>query len=320
MKDNEIALQSQQLLEQTGNRQARALEQQGQAWSHLPDMVTGFQQAYARSQQIDQAAQAHQMDMAKGASSLALDELRRKQAMEELQWTAQLHSTDMMEMDKKQKIAQTRLIEAQTDKAISDLNHDPNQDDWIRLDPATRRGLIKSGMMGEISGGKFVLRPSTEQDIANADAEEQKANEFLLQKATAGSEIAAQGRIDAERQRAATAKYEADLKDARDKYEADLKARVTEEVERQRAISTKHRVNTADAREPTSPNWNKQVDPATGDFIEGKAPDQRTPKAPAVKDTTAGEELLKQQREDAEYSAALKETANAIKAALESKK
>lgn len=167
MKDNEIALQSQQLSEQTGNRQARALEQQGQAWSHLPDVVTGFQQAYARSQQIDQAAQAHTMEMAKGASSLALDELRRKQAMEELQWAGQLHTADMLDIQKQAALADLELHKAQTAKALKDLNHDETEDRWIGISDEARDSLIEAGMIGDLSGGKFTMRVATEQDKEN---------------------------------------------------------------------------------------------------------------------------------------------------------
>lgn len=121
MKDNEIALRSQQLSEQTGARQADALARQGVAWQQMPGIVTGFQESYARSQQIAFQAQRQHADMLHSASDLAMDELRRKNAAEELQWAQQLHTTDMLEYQKRTAKAQTEYEEARLGKLKEDL-------------------------------------------------------------------------------------------------------------------------------------------------------------------------------------------------------
>src|SRR5262245_51765606 len=112
MADNDIALRSQALTEQTGQRLSNTMAQRAQLFQQMPGIVTDFQRSQAAAQQLQQSQQRHQADMLRSASELANDELRRKQAAEELQWTQQLHQTDMLE-------AQKNMVKAQSELAVA---------------------------------------------------------------------------------------------------------------------------------------------------------------------------------------------------------
>jgi hypothetical protein len=296
MKDNEIALQSQQLSEQTGNRQARALEQQGQAWSHLPDMVTGFQQAYARSQQIDQAAQAHQMDMAKGASSLALDELRRKQAMEELQWAGQLHGADMMEMDKRQKAAQTALVEAQTQKAITDLNVDPNAGLIMKMSEEEKDSLIEDqGITLDFSGGKVKAVPATPEQRSQAGARRAKNKADALAQAEALRRISSQSVVDAARIRGEASVKAAEQKALHPVPTGSSAARQQAEDTRMLESAYQAATNASNSRDPEVAKKGREDQEKIRQMIQSRVTAKFTQAAPAAAPAAepTGDDLLR---------------------------
>jgi|KBSSwiStaDraftv2_1062776.scaffolds.fasta_scaffold231201_2 hypothetical protein len=189
MRSNEIALHSQQLSEQTGARTADALSQQSEAWRHLPDVVTGFQRSYGLSQQIQQQAQAHQAEILKSSSELALDELKRKQAAEELQWAQQLHQTDMLQYQKDAMKAETDLRIAQAQKARAALSHDVGYDDLGAMTPERLANIVISTGTKFIPGrGGADAVPANEQEIQNAkDFLKQKRIDQMMEHALQGA-------------------------------------------------------------------------------------------------------------------------------------
>ena len=121
MKDD-IAFQSQQFVEQVAQRRDRYSAQNIDTFNKMPQAVDQFQQSYARAVQGRQQEEALQMEKSKTASSLANDELHRKQASEELQWAQALHQTDMLSLNKRGLEADINLKEAQSRRAIMDLD------------------------------------------------------------------------------------------------------------------------------------------------------------------------------------------------------
>lgn len=186
MQDS-AGFQSQQFAEQVNQRRDRYSERKDAAYQQLPQAASQFQQSYLRAQQGNQQMEEHQMQMAQSASKLAGDQLLRQQALEELQWTRELHSTKMIGLQRRDMEAQIALREAQTEKAISDLNggreyYGMNQNEMDVL-------IGDHGLMGEGFGKNFRLRKASEEERSAAKKRRDESFQQAMQLRAAGRQV-----------------------------------------------------------------------------------------------------------------------------------
>lgn len=127
-KDN-IAFESQQYAAQFMPMVQRAQEGTTQAISGAVDRLgQGLELGIRRQalqQQALQAAQENERRNSLTASELATDQIRRTQAMEELQWAREVHSTAMLKYQRRAAKAQADLVEAQAEKTKQELGTPP---------------------------------------------------------------------------------------------------------------------------------------------------------------------------------------------------
>jgi len=177
MADNQIALQSQQLTEQSAARRSQALMAQGQAVNQgLSSLVPAYQEA------------AH------NTVELGLDEAKRQQAMEELQWTQQLHTTDMLGAQKRVAQAQASMAEAQAEKAKRDLLGpmvEPHDMSYEHMQEMKALGFTVDFQSGQPRVVKLTDQPQQEQAKQYVTTREQRheAMPMELEKMRAGAEV-----------------------------------------------------------------------------------------------------------------------------------
>lgn len=186
MQDS-AGFQSQQFAEQVNQRRDRYSERKDAAYQQLPQAASQFQQSYLRAQQGNQQMEEHQMQMAQSASKLAGDQLLRQQALEELQWTRELHSTKMIGLQRRDMEAQIALREAQTEKAISDLNggreyYGMNQNEMDVL-------IGDHGLIGEGFGKNFRLRKASDEERSAAKKRRDESFQQAMQLRAAGRQV-----------------------------------------------------------------------------------------------------------------------------------
>lgn len=181
---NDIAFQSQQFTEQVAQRRDRYAQQNIQSMQQIPQAAQSFINNYQNAQNQQMQAQEHQVNMAKAASSLASDELHRQQAQEELQWSQQLHQSDMLAMQKEAMSQDLALKKAQTQKAISDLG---GAREYTGMDHTEQDYFIANrGLIGDGFGANFRIRPATDQEKSAASKRIKESQDYELQLKTAG--------------------------------------------------------------------------------------------------------------------------------------
>lgn len=169
MRDD-VAFQSQQFAEQVAQRRDRYSAQNIQSWQQLPEMATRFQGAMAQQMHMQQAQQAHQMDLARGAQALALDQMRVEQARQELAWSKDLHAADMLAAQKRTVLAQADLAVAQAQKAKEDLES-TGMEHFPRFDEEHMWTMRAMGLQADTSGRRITVVPIPEGDRAAARKE-----------------------------------------------------------------------------------------------------------------------------------------------------
>jgi len=125
MPTDDIGFRSQQFAEQVEQRRDGYRQQRMASWQMLPQYVQGAIQNNLAARKMQMDTQRQQQDMLESSSRLALDELRRKQAIEELQWAEMLHTDEARQLSLRQQAAQTALLEKQAEKAARDLDPRP---------------------------------------------------------------------------------------------------------------------------------------------------------------------------------------------------
>lgn len=142
------AFQSQVFAQNSNQRAERYTLMQGEALMQgLPGIVDAYARhrdarqgydirnmdAYARHRDARQGYDIRNMEAQQSFQQsqiqAGLDAIRADQMREELAWARELHSTDMLAAQRRQMIAQTELIEAQTKKQLKQLDDD--EDDNI---------------------------------------------------------------------------------------------------------------------------------------------------------------------------------------------
>lgn len=111
--------------------------------------------------------QEQQMRLSQVASDLANDQLHRQQALEDLQWSQQLHQADMIGLQKRGMAAEIALKEAQTKKAIDELGGE--RIPYAMLTPERMDYAI--GTLGIMAnpGDNMRVRPATDEERAAAN-------------------------------------------------------------------------------------------------------------------------------------------------------
>lgn len=192
MRDD-VAFQSQQFGEQVAQRRDRYAAQNIQTWGQLPDLVGRFQQAQGNAQQMvaqrqamQQAMESHQVEMARSAEQLSLDQLRTEQAKSELMWARELHTTDILQAQKDEARARADLVIAQAKKSRDELTQ-PSMDRWTGLSEEQMDSLMAQGMKGIVSGGRIVMGEPTPEERAAASkrVSERQATEDDLRRSQA---------------------------------------------------------------------------------------------------------------------------------------
>lgn len=243
MRDD-VAFQSQEFREQVEQRRDRYSQQQQDTWAQLPNAVTRYQQAAAGQMQQQAMAQEMDLDRARTASTLATDQLRRQQAVEELAFARELHSTDMIEAQKRTVVAQSSLAEAQARKAIEQLGgaRDVPERGWT---PDEIHSAWSMGMDRSIEGGKFRIVNATPDKVAAGKAYVERnsraavAQTYADQRADA-AERAAQSRIEVAERNAAARLRVAEMSGQRKgKLEAYIEMLDSEEASLQTALRRK---------------------------------------------------------------------------------
>lgn len=157
------AFQSQQFAQDSNRRKESYIHDQGQAIGQgLPAALGQFQQG-----------QRHVMDQAMGASQLASQEVARQTAMQELAWARELHTTDMMAMQKD-------LMRAQTDYQIAKFKRDTEGLGETEVDPFmpewARDRLLAQGFETTFRNGKAIVIRSKDPEIARQAQERIETN------------------------------------------------------------------------------------------------------------------------------------------------
>lgn len=170
MVQDSAGFQSQQFGEQVAQRRDRYAAQNIETWGQAANVVPRFQQA---QQMVDE----RQMRAAKVASDLASDQLHRQQALEDLQWSQQLHQADMIGLQKRGMAAEIALKEAQTKRAIEELGGGERIPYTMLTPERMDYAISKLGIMADPASGMRV-RAATKEERAAA---EQRATERLQQ-------------------------------------------------------------------------------------------------------------------------------------------
>lgn len=199
MRDD-VAFQSQQFAEGVENRRDRYSQQMQDTWAQAPNAVTRFQQAHAMAQQGVLEQQKMQLEQAQTASTLANDQLRRQQAAEELQFAQALHTTDMIDAQKRTAVAQANFEEARLAKMQQELGgKELPTSGWTEeeVDAA-----LSMGIKGSLQGNRFIASAATKEEIAAAKqrqearrSQRERIAQYTADQRVKAAEIAAASRM-----------------------------------------------------------------------------------------------------------------------------
>lgn len=161
MRDD-VAFRSQLFGEQVAQRRDEYAKWQMSAMDRLADrsyqVGRDARSDLIEDQRMRMAMEQHSLDMNKGATDLAMDELRRKAASEELLWTQQLHTTDMLGLEKDAASLRVRMLRMQADRAERESNGDTDIHDLMRSSPEQMDYMIGHlGIMPRVNGGRVTF-------------------------------------------------------------------------------------------------------------------------------------------------------------------
>lgn len=197
MVDPNYALQSQQFAQDAANQgrqRSIAYDEMAQRpWLQLPQTMQnqqalnqqsraqGFRERQAMQQQAMQQREL-QMEEAQSSERINSMQMERAVAAEALAWSRELHTTDMLALQRRSADAQTRMIEMQADEAAKKANL-----------PQVPRGLEqeaillmkKSGFKLDMSNGRFEVKMGTpeEQATLRKEAEDFEQRQIKAQEA-----------------------------------------------------------------------------------------------------------------------------------------
>lgn len=176
MPQDNIALRSQEfgLAANESVEPARAAMQQ--SIQHFTGtLMQGAQMAQQNAQQNRAfGLQQQEQDVRKevAVSSIALDRVRKQQALEELNWSRELHTTAMMENQRRASTAQTRVIEAEAEEKIRNLGkaeQQPGQLHQEDIDRIQSQGWDWDPQSGAIVEAKPEIRSAAQKRIQQAE-------------------------------------------------------------------------------------------------------------------------------------------------------
>lgn len=278
MKDD-IAFRSQQWIEDVQFRNqalgskllGEGLDALGQGIGRTIDRTMVNQQ---RGFDENMKQQQFELDKATAAEEINTSQIRRAQAVEALAWTKELHTTDMLGLQKRQMSAATEYEEARLAKMRDDLDR-ADDVDLRGLDSEQMASQWAGGVAFDMRGNRVVYRPATAEETEqgkkwitdrNSYRQQQSADR---QEATAGreraSQLAASTRtsIADQRDQSGTIKnYVSALTDVIDKKEKALgeagtpaaKAALQKEID-----VLKNQMNNALERMSGQPTWADQM-------------------------------------------------------------
>lgn len=197
MVDPNYALQSQQFAQDAANQgrqRSIAYDEMAQRpWLQLPQTMQnqqalnqqsraqGFRERQAMQQQAMQQREL-QMEEAQSSERINSMQMERAVAAEALAWSRELHTTDMLALQRRSADAQTRMIEMQADEAAKKANlpQVPRG-----LDQETILLMKKSGFKLGMSNGRFEVKMGTpeEQATLRKEAEDYEQRQIKAQEA-----------------------------------------------------------------------------------------------------------------------------------------
>jgi hypothetical protein len=170
---NNPAFESQQFADQVQARREGHIRDQGSIFAQgVQTTIGNYQQGQQHQMQMARAQQQMQLENMQVASELALNESRRQSAIEELQWARELHSTDMLKMQKDALEAETNLRIAQAKKAEESLS---GRDEAFQFYEHDRDAALAAGMdMTFVNGRPTVIEADPEKRKAAQDRMDHK--------------------------------------------------------------------------------------------------------------------------------------------------
>ena len=182
MRDD-VAFQSQVFGEQVAQRRDRYAQQNiDTAWrgSQIPMQAIGAMQARQemgynalRQQALQQEMQLHSQQV---ASQLATDELKRQDAIQQLQWARELHSTDMIQMQKDMMAEDLALKRAEVKRRTQELEGGMETKDFLaKADAYTMATIYSMGIEPSITGNRMNFRELQDKSL------QQRAQALLMQ-------------------------------------------------------------------------------------------------------------------------------------------
>jgi hypothetical protein len=168
--------------EQVAQRRDRYAQQNiDTAWrgSQIPMQAIGAMQARQemgynalRQQALQQEMQLQSQQV---ASQLATDELKRQDAMQQLQWARELHSTDMIQMQKDMMAEDLALKRAEVKRRTQELEGGVEVQDYLRANPDHMVSAYALGMEPYIEGNRVRFRELQDKSL------QQRAQASLMQ-------------------------------------------------------------------------------------------------------------------------------------------
>ena len=182
MRDD-VAFQSQVFGEQVAQRRDRYAQQNiDTAWrgSQIPMQAIGAMQARQemgynalRQQALQQEMQLQSQQV---ASQLATDELKRQDAIQQLQWARELHSTDMIQMQKDMMAEDLALKRAEVKRRTQELEGGMETKDFLaKADAYTMATIYSMGIEPSITGNRMNFRELQDKSL------QQRAQALLMQ-------------------------------------------------------------------------------------------------------------------------------------------
>jgi hypothetical protein len=217
MPQDNIALRSQEfgLAANQSVEPARAAMQQS-IQNFTSTLMQGAQMAQQRNQQnraFDLQQQEQDVRKEVAVSSIALDRVRKQQALEELNWSRELHTTAMLENQRRVSTAQADLLVAEAEEKKRNLGMAKTRPGDVPSYEMNQ--IIAQGSMWDPQSG--AIRDATPQEKADAQKwldREDAARESVIERNRAAAEgykrlqqgTAAQGslRVQALRERVTT--------------------------------------------------------------------------------------------------------------------
>jgi len=129
MRSQEFGLAANQSVQPAWNAMHQSIQ------NFTGTLMQGAQMAQQKAQQnraFDLQQQEQDVRKEVAVSSIALDRVRKQQALEELNWSRELHTTAMLENQRRALTAQTKVIEAEAEKKIREMGEAKIQPDRLR--------------------------------------------------------------------------------------------------------------------------------------------------------------------------------------------